>query len=97
MHSSPLWQARVKPSKKPKHIPSPVQARQGAFLLGPVQERLEFETLCETYNAVIRLYGGIMINSFLEEINNRDLENDDSLSLIEMKEENNILSLTFKL
>jgi hypothetical protein len=38
-----------------------------------------------------------MIDSFLEEINNRDLENDDSLSLIEMKEANNILSLTFKL
>lgn len=38
-----------------------------------------------------------MIDSFLEEINNRDLENDDSLSLIEMKEEGNILSLTFKL
>lgn len=38
-----------------------------------------------------------MINSFLLEINNRDLENHDNLSLIEMKEERNILSLTFKL
>jgi len=38
-----------------------------------------------------------MINSFLVEINNRDLENHDNLSLIEMKEESNILSLTFKL
>jgi hypothetical protein len=45
MHSSSLWQVKVKPSKKPKHIPSPVQARQGAFLLGPVQERLECENV----------------------------------------------------
>jgi hypothetical protein len=34
-----------KPSKKPKNIPSPVQARQGVFLLGPVQERLECENV----------------------------------------------------
>jgi len=34
MHSSSLWLARVKPSKKPKHIPSPVQARQGGIPLG---------------------------------------------------------------
>ena len=44
-HSSPLWV-----EKKPKHIPSPVQARQGAFLWGPVQERLECETLTKNLN-----------------------------------------------
>ena len=32
----------------PKHIPSPVQARQEVFLWGPVQEYLECETLVET-------------------------------------------------
>jgi hypothetical protein len=48
MHSSSLWLYVVKPSKKPKHIPSPVQARQGVFLWGTVQERLE----CEKENSV---------------------------------------------
>ena len=32
----------------PKHIPSPVQARQEVFLWGPVQEYLECETLYVT-------------------------------------------------
>lgn len=38
-----------------------------------------------------------MIESFLQELSTRDLENDDNLSLLEMREENNTLILTFKL
>ncbi|MGV8981160.1 hypothetical protein, partial [Clostridium sp.] len=38
-----------------------------------------------------------MIDLFIQELKNRYLDDDDNLSLIEMSEENNILTLTFKL
>lgn len=41
----------------PKHIPSPVQACQEVFLLGPVQEYLECETLGE-HKLLVRFAGG---------------------------------------
>lgn len=34
------------------HIPSPVQARQGVYLYGPVQERRRCETLFDIYSLV---------------------------------------------
>lgn len=38
-----------------------------------------------------------MIELFLQELKDRYLDDDDNLSLIEMSEENNVLTLTFKL
>jgi hypothetical protein len=66
MHSSSLWLRGVKPSKKPMHIPSPVQARQGVFLLGPVQERLE----CENVRRKNFIYknGGLLMNTNLSKM-----------------------------
>lgn len=46
MHSSSLWLIKVKPSKKPKHIPSPHNW---------AQERLECETLCEILKEKLEL------------------------------------------
>ncbi|MDP4147026.1 MAG: PHP domain-containing protein [Bacillota bacterium] len=81
--------------RKPKHIPSPVQARQGVFLWGLVQEHLECETLVDIER---REDVGMKANPKLIDMHNHTVWSDGANSAVELIEdaiEKNIKILGF--